>query len=86
MDVYDYFGQFLTERQTKDLRLSQFEGTQPVDLIHQAVEMVPTKDGQRRHVLRQIRLLVAQLCQSLIGIWSGQILEARPRSDTREQR
>ena len=85
MDVYDFVCEFLTEEQTEGLRLSQFTGTSPVDLIHEAVEMVPTKNGEQGHVLRQIRLLVAQLCQSLIGMWSGQVLEARPNREREER-
>jgi hypothetical protein len=41
--------------------------------------MVPTQGKKRAHDLRQIRLLVAALCQDLIGLWSGQVVEARPR-------
>jgi hypothetical protein len=77
--VYDYVVSHLNPVQLEELRLMQFKGTPPVDLIHAAVEMVPTKGKRRAHDLRQIRLLVAALCQDLIGLWSGQVVEARPR-------
>jgi hypothetical protein len=79
MAVYDYVVNLLNPIRSEELRLMYFKGTPPVDLIHAAVEMVPTKGKKRAHVLRQIRLLVAALCQDLIGLWSGQVVEARPR-------
>ena len=77
--VYDYITCHLNPVQLEDLRLMQFKGMAAVDLLHIAVQMVPTKGRVRAHVLRQIRLLVAALCQDLIAMWSGQIVEARPR-------
>ena len=77
--VYDYVTGHLNPVQLEDLRLMQFKGTTAVDLLHAAVEMVPPGLKVRTHVLRQIRLFVAALCQDLIAMWAGQIVEARPR-------
>ena len=50
-----------------------------VALITETIDLVPAQRGKRKHVIRQITLLVGALTQDLIAMWSGTIVGSWPR-------
>ncbi|MAE50017.1 hypothetical protein CMI48_04305 [Candidatus Pacearchaeota archaeon] len=53
-----------------------FEGTHGIELVLAAISEVPTRRKQRAHVLRQVRLLVADIVTDLIALWNHKVVSA----------
>ena len=48
-----------------------------VEQVVEMIELIPHGQG-KRHVLRQVNLLVSAILQDVLSLWSGQIVSAWP--------
>ena len=75
--VLKYAESFLSEAAQRDVEKIKLKKN-GVELVQEVLEMVPSRGMKRRHVLKQIHLLVAEILQHCIAAWSGKIAGSFP--------
>ena len=75
--VLKYAECFLSEAAQRDVEKIKLKKN-GVELVQEVLEMVPSRGMKRRHVLKQIHLLVAEILQHCIAAWSGKIAGSFP--------
>jgi len=81
-DVYGFIASYTTDKQKELARINDEHSG--VDRLIAVIELVPTKGMKRRHVLRQIQLLISAILQDCLALWSGQIVVSYPRGEAHD--
>ncbi len=77
--IVDFIRSYILPKDAMAFERSQMENTK-VARVLEAINLVPTARGKRKHVIRQIVLLASAIVQDVIASSSGEIICAFPRS------